>query len=124
MNTEQTNLTTTETAPATTPATTPRARPVTWLRPAVDVFEKEDGLVLILDVPGVPSDALEIRAEGARLTVQGVRAGSDRGWHRVFSIPNTVDAERIEARAENGVLTLTLPRSEASKPRKIEVRQR
>jgi HSP20 family molecular chaperone IbpA len=124
MNTEQTNLTTTETAPATTPATTPRARPVTWLRPSVDVFEKGDELVLVLDVPGVPADALEIRAEGARLTVQGVRAGSDRGWHRVFSIPNTVDAERIEARAENGVLTLTLPRSEASKPRKIEVRQR
>jgi HSP20 family protein len=125
MNTEQTTVaTTTPATPATTPAATPKTRPraVSWFRPAVDVWEKDDGLVLILDVPGVPSDALEIRAEGTTLTVQGVRTGSDRGWHRVFTLPPIIDPTQIEAKAENGVLTLTLPKAEAAKPRRIEVR--
>lgn len=122
MNIEQTSASPSTTVPTPAPAPKVRTRPVTWLRPAVDVLEKDDGLQLILDVPGVPSDAFEIRADGNTLTVQGVRAAGDRGWHRVFTLPPTIDAAQIGAKAENGVLTLTLPRSEASKPRRIEVR--
>jgi HSP20 family molecular chaperone IbpA len=125
MNIEQnaattTPATTTQSVPA--PAAKPRTRAVTWLRPTVDVWEKDDGLLLFLDVPGVAPDAFEIRAEGSTLTVQGVRASGDRGWHRVFTLPPTIDATQIAAKAENGVLTLTLPRAEAAKPRRIEVR--
>lgn len=123
MNIEQTPASTTTPAVSAV-ATAPkvRTRPVTWLRPAVDVLEKDDGLQLILDVPGVPAEAFEIRAEGTTLTVQGVRTEGDRGWHRAFTLPPTIDPALIAAKAENGVLTLTLPRSEASKPRRIEVR--
>lgn len=124
MNIESTPVTTTTpTTPTTSQAaSSAKAKRVTWLRPAVDVWEKDDGLLLILDVPGVPSDTFEIRAEGNTLTVQGLRTSGDRGWHRVFTLPPTIDPAQIEAKAENGVLTLTLPRAEAARPRRIEVR--
>jgi HSP20 family molecular chaperone IbpA len=114
----------TKTSPETRVASAkPReTRQVSWLRPPVDVWENDDALTLVLDVPGVAPDAFEIRAEGNSLTVQGVRREGGRGWHRVFTIPPTIDTEKIEARAENGVLTLVLPRAEAAKPRRIEVR--
>jgi len=128
MNTETNAVTR---SPAQTPAQntqnapavkTRETRSVSWLRPPVDVWESDDGLTLSLDVPGVAPDAFEVRAEGNSLTVQGVRKSGDRGWHRVFTLPQTIDASKIEARAENGVLTLVLPRAEAAKPRRIEVR--
>jgi HSP20 family protein len=124
MNIETNAVTKTETrTPTRSAPITPReTRPVSWLRPPVDVWENDDGLTLTLDVPGVAPDAFEIRAEGNSLTVQGVRREGGRGWHRVFTIPPTIDTEKIEARAENGVLTLVLPRAEAAKPRRIEVR--
>ena len=115
-----TTTTPTTTAPKT-PSVAAKARPVTWFRPAVDVWENEDGLVLILDVPGVAPDALEIRTEGPTLTVQGARVGGERGWRRVFTLPPTIDPAGITAKSENGVLTLTLPRAESAKPRRISV---
>jgi HSP20 family protein len=116
---ENTNL---QTVDVKTPVPVDREAPVTWYRPAVDVLESQDGLRLILDVPGVPPDAIQVQTENLTLTVQGARADKRFGWRRAFTLPSTVDTARIEARAENGVLTLTLPLLEAAKPRKIEVR--
>jgi HSP20 family protein len=99
-----------------------RAAPVTWYSPAVDVLEGADGLQLVVDLPGVPPDKIEIRTEGRTLTVQGVRADRRVGWHRRFTLPATTDTANVSARSENGVLFLTLPTAEAAKPRKIEVR--
>lgn len=104
-----------------TPAPRPEI-PVTWYSPAVDVLEGPEGLQLVLDLPGVPPDKIEIRTEARTLTVQGVRADRRVGWHRRFTLPATTDNANLSARAENGVLFLTLPTAEAAKPRKIEVR--
>jgi len=101
---------------------TPTATPVSWYRPAVDILESRDGVQLVVDLPGVAPDAIQIQSENLTLTIQGIRQDRRIGWRRAFTLPPTVDATRIEARSENGVLYLTLPLLEAAKPRRIEVR--
>ena len=95
---------------------------IRWHRPAVDVLESRDGVQLVLDLPGVPPDEIQVQTESSTLTVQGVRQDRRIGWRRAFTLPPTVDATRIEARSEDGVLYLTIPLLEAAKPRKIEVK--
>ena len=112
----------TNTQPTTTRNEVSTARTVQWYRPAVDVYEGNDGLLLCLDVPGVKPDGFEISVEGRTLTVQGVRTDGQTGWRRAFNLPDGLDADRIEAKAEHGVLRLTLPKSEAHRPRRIEVK--
>ena len=121
MNIEANAETTTTTPARPIPAPATRPTRVTWFRPATDVWEQEDELVLVLDLPGVAPDAVDVRTEGLTLTVQGVRASGDRGWYRVFTLPPTIDPAGITAKSENGVLTLTLPRAESAKPRRIAV---
>jgi HSP20 family protein len=100
----------------------PEARPIQWSRPAVDLLERDDALILALDAPGVPAGAFEIQVEDRTLSVSGARSDGVRGWRRAFALPPTVDSAGIGARVEHGVLFLTLPKSEAARPRKIEVR--
>jgi len=100
----------------------PALPPVQWYRPAVDILESREGVRLVVDLPGVPPDAIQVQSENLALTIQGVRQDRRIGWRRVFTLPPTVDSTRIEARSENGVLYLTLPLLEAAKPRRIEVR--
>lgn len=111
----ETTTLTTAPAPVRTPA-------IAWYRPAVDVLEGPEGLKLVVDMPGVAPEQIEIRAEQRVLTVQGARTDRPIGWRRAFTLPPTIDAQRIEARTENGVLFLTLPIAESAKPRRIEVR--
>jgi HSP20 family protein len=101
------------------PQSTPDVR---WFRPAVDVLERAEGLVLLFDLPGVEPKQIEVQAEENRLTVKGVRVDGERGWHRVLTVPAAYNLAGIEAKAENGVLVLTVPKHEAAKPRRIEVR--
>ncbi|MEQ1568434.1 MAG: Hsp20/alpha crystallin family protein [Myxococcota bacterium] len=104
------------------PAPARSAVSIAWYRPAVDVLEGPEGLKLVIDLPGVAPDQIEVRAENRVLTVQGKRADRPLGWRRAFTLAPTIDAQRIEARTENGVLYLTLPTAESAKPRRIEVR--
>ena len=104
--------------------------------PAVDVYEDQQKLVLRLEVPGIPKDALDIRVEGRTLTVRGER-GFNREekeenfqrierrygrFERSFALPTTVDSDSIEAEAADGVLTLTLARKPEAKPKQIAVK--
>lgn len=104
------------------------------LTPAADVLETESGFRVVLDLPGLDAKALEIQVENDVLTVQAQRsqpelAGatlhrSERAFgtfFRSFSLPKSVDATRVEARYENGVLTVELPKREEAKPRTIQV---
>jgi HSP20 family molecular chaperone IbpA len=122
MNTENEALTNTP-APVT-PRTTEGARAprVRWFQPTVDVFERAEGLILLFDLPGVPPSDIEVSTEDNLLTVQGVRTDGERGWRRVLTLAPTFDSGKIEAKAEHGVLVLTLPKTEAAKPRRIEVK--
>ncbi len=106
-----------------------------WL-PPVDVKDTKDGLSITLEVPGVKPEDLKISVENQVLTIRGekknVSEETDARWHRFertfgsfersFTLPTSVDSDRIEARVTDGVLTLTLPRAEKAKLKEIAVK--
>lgn len=109
------------------------ARP--WA-PAVDIRETENALIVKADLPEVDEKDIDIRIENGTLVLKGERKFEKNdtgkgGYHRIeraygefaryFSLPETVDAEKVGAEFKNGVLTVTLPKKEAAKPRTIKV---
>ena len=108
-----------------------------WI-PAMDAWETEHAFQVQLDLPGVASNQVDVSFDKNTLTVRGTRnetiPASNNGEQRVFfteraaggfsrtlRFPQYVDASKIEAKFENGVLTVTVPKSEAAKPRKIQI---
>ena len=103
--------------------------------PAVDIYETENELVLKADLPDVELKDLDLRVENQTLTIAGERKfehkDQGKGFHRVersygnfarsFAVPNTFDTENINASFKNGVLTVSLPKKEAAKPRQIKI---
>lgn len=111
----------------------PTSRPWT---PAVDIYETENELVLKADIPEVDPKNVGIQLENGTLTLKGERKfeqeqKNGKGFHRIeraygsfvraFSLPETVDAEKVKADYKNGVLTVTVPKKEVAKPRTINV---
>jgi HSP20 family protein len=108
-------------------------RPVQYLAPEVNIFETRDGYMLEAEMPGVNKDGLEITLEGNEITIVGrrqqerlpgealFRESHTADFRRVFELDPAIDTSKIMARMEQGVLTLTLPKSEQVKPRKIKV---
>jgi HSP20 family protein len=102
----------------------------------VDLYETEDGLVLLADLPGVARSDLQVHLEQGVLTLEGfARATPDGTGHtplavefrdaiyrRTFTVGSGIDPSRIDASLQHGVLTLRLPKAEAAKTRKIEIR--
>lgn len=109
--------------------------PVSW-HPRVDVVETPDSFELAIDVPGVSKDDLTINLHDGVLSVSGertarsleetdtvVRFERQTGrFYRSFTLSNKIDEKKIEARQENGVLIVRLPKLEESKPRKISIK--
>ena len=103
--------------------------------PAVDIYETENELVLKADLPDVDLKDIDVRVENQTLTISGERkfekSDTTKGYHRIersygtfvrsFSVPNTFDTETIAADFKNGVLSVTLPKKEAAKPRQVKV---
>jgi len=110
-----------------------RATREEYIAPEVNIFETRDGYVLEAEMPGVGKDGLEITLEGNEITLTGRRAAetvngeaifrerSRADYRRVFELDPAIDTAKIAAKMEQGVLTLTLPKSERVKPRKIAV---
>jgi HSP20 family protein len=106
----------------------------TWA-PAVDIYETANELVVKADLPDVNEKDIDVRVENNLLTIRGERkfekSVSEENYLRVertygsfsrsFSLPNTVNPEAIGAEYKNGVLTVTLPKREESKPRQVKV---
>ncbi len=106
-----------------------------WI-PPVDVEETEQNVVLRAEIPGVKPEDVTIEYENGLLTIRGERKleneQSDRNFQRIercygsftrsFTVPNTIDTEHAEARIEDGVLHLALPKRPSAMPRRIEVR--
>jgi HSP20 family protein len=104
-----------------------------YTSPEVNIFETKDGYVVGAEMPGVNKDGLEITLEGNEITIVGHRqigplAGSalfreshNQDYKRVFELDPAIDTGKIAARMEQGVLLLTLPKSEKVKPRRITV---
>ena len=113
----------------------PNGRP--WV-PPVDIRETENELVFKADVPDMELKDIDLQLENGTLTLRGSRkfeangdTKKDGGWHRVersygsfervFSLPETVNAEAVKADYKNGTLTITLAKKEIAKPRQIKV---
>ena len=103
-----------------------------YLRPAVDIFESEDKWTFVADMPGVAKGGLDLNIEQGVLSIRGRVEQAGRGdniyheftmgsYFRQFQLPTEIDVEKADAAMKNGVLTLTLPKSEAAKPRRIEI---
>lgn len=104
--------------------------------PAVDVYETKDSLVLKADLPDVTKDDVGISVEGNLLTLHGERKKEkevkEKDYYRMersygafsrsFTLPSSVNSEKIEAAFSGGVLTVTLPKKEESKPKQIQVK--
>lgn len=103
--------------------------------PRCNIYENNDGLVLLADMPGVDENSITIKLEAGVLTLTGrvaeenypdveltyreYRAGD---FERSFTLSEEVDTEKIEATIKNGVLRVFLPKMERAKPRKIQVK--
>jgi len=110
-----------------------RTKPQEFAAPEVNIFETKDGYVLEAEMPGVNKSVLEITLEGTELTLVGhrttqtlpggplFRESSTADFRRVFELDPAIDASKIAAKMEQGILTLTLPKSEEVKPRRITV---
>jgi HSP20 family protein len=103
--------------------------------PAVDIYVTENELVLKADLPDVDAKHVDVRVENQTLTIAGERKFENQektqGFHRIersygnftrsFAVPNSFDTEKIAATFKNGVLSVTLPKKEAAKPRQIKI---
>lgn len=104
--------------------------------PAVDVLEDKESVKIVAELPGVRPEDVKMSLENQALTVRGEKKQvaeektervhryerSYGVFERTFSLPGTVDADRIEASFADGLLTVTLPKVERARPRQIEIR--
>jgi HSP20 family protein len=103
--------------------------------PAVDIKEEADRFVILADLPGVDPKEIDVSMENGVLSIRGERKSEKEeereGFHRVervrgtfyrrFSLPDTADADRIEAHGRDGVLEIVIPKQQKVQPRKITV---
>ena len=106
----------------------------TWA-PPVDIYENGDSLVLKAELAGVNPDDVEIRVEDNTLYLKGERKFEkevkEQNYHRIersygtftrtFSLPNSIDADKVGANYKDGVLTLTMPKKEEANPKTIKI---
>jgi HSP20 family protein len=111
-----------------------RTRGGKYFAPRVDIYETEDELVVLADMPGVRSEDVDLRYERGELMLHGrlpvrehvgqqlLREYEDGDFYRVFQVHESIDSNKIEASCRNGVLTIRLPKAEAARPRQVQVR--
>ncbi|QKS28874.1 MAG: 18 kDa heat shock protein [Accumulibacter sp.] len=105
------------------------------LLPPVDVIEDAAGITLYADLPGVPKDRLHLQIEAETLTIEGeidleMPGGMEAShaevnlprYRRVFTLSKELDAGKVAAEFNQGVLKLSIPKAEHAQPRKVEVR--
>lgn len=108
---------------------------VHYARPSTDVYETGEAYVIIVDMPGVAKDSIQVRLEKDLLMIKGAAdtASQDRaglvfseirrtGYARSFNLGEGIDRNSIEARYENGVLTIKLHKKEEMRPKEISIR--
>jgi len=112
-------------------------RPASAFVPAFEVKETTDSFVLRADIPGVEEKDLDVSMHAGVLTVSGSRQSEERkegesfalyerqygSFSRSFSLPDIADGERIDAKLDSGVLTLTIAKKAEAKPRKISIKK-
>ncbi len=108
--------------------------PEAYVTPLTDIYEEENGLHVLVDMPGVEKSGLKLSVEKDILSIEGhvnatagdtnylIREFEPSNYFRQFELSESVDQEKIDAELKNGVLSIFLPRAEATKPRSIEVK--
>lgn len=105
--------------------------------PPIDVYERGENFVVRAELPGMKQEDIDVSATGTTITISGERMEPevpDRDYHvcescygpfsRTVTLPSTADTSKVEASYSDGVLEITVPKSEAAKPKKIEVKSR
>jgi len=114
----------------------PYQRPRAGVFPLINLTEDQNNFYVRAELPGVKADELEIQATGNNLSITGERkipaVAEDARYHRrereagtfsrIIGMPTDVNSEKVEARLENGILTVVIPKAEAAKPRQIAVK--
>lgn len=107
----------------------------TWT-PSVDITEDDNAFVLHADIPGVKPDDIEVSMDNGVLTIKGERKTEEKTekenfrrverqygmFYRRFTLPDSADAEKIDAHSEHGVLKITIPKKEVALSRRISVK--
>lgn len=110
--------------------------PATQWTPALDLTDREDRIVVTAEVPGMDPEDIDIQIDGRNLVISGEKRQEHEenegewrrterrygSFRRVVPLPSEVDVDSVEATGRNGVLTITLPKSESERPRRIEVK--
>jgi HSP20 family molecular chaperone IbpA len=110
-----------------------RSREIPAVVPLVDIYESDEEILLRADMPGVEKKDISINIDNGKLSLGGIRKFEAKGsaqweefgdveYQRTFSVPQTIDIDKIVAELKDGVLNLHLPKSEAAKPRQIEIK--
>ena len=112
-----------------------QTRPMRAFLPTADIFETEDALTVVLEMPGVDRNNIDVNVENGVLMIEGridfskyeglqpVYSEYNIGpFRRSFRISSRIDQDKIKAEMRDGIITLTLPKAEEAKPRRIEVR--
>ena len=103
--------------------------------PALDVFEEKDNLIVKAELPGMKKDDIEISLHDGSLSISGERKSQTTSddsevyrserffgrFQRTVTLPTPVDAEKVKAQYKDGILTVTLPKTEEAKPKQIDV---
>jgi HSP20 family protein len=110
------------------------ARETAWT-PALDVYEDKENFVVKAELPGLKREEIEVSFQDDTLTISGERKAETKSedtevyraerfvgrFQRAVALPSTVAADKVNASYKDGVLTITLPKSEAAKPKKIDI---
>jgi HSP20 family protein len=110
-----------------------RRRDIAAVAPFVDIYENDDEILLYVDMPGVDKKDIAVEINNGQLALCGLRKVEPKGsaqweefgdveFQRTFSVPQTIDMEKVNAELKDGVLHLHLLKSEAAKPRQIEIK--
>lgn len=100
--------------------------------PLVDIYENDNEILLHAEMPGVKKDDISVNIDNGNLTLSGIRSivqGGVADWEefgnveyqRAFSVPQTIDVNKVNAELKDGILALHLPKSEAAKPKQIKI---
>ncbi len=110
-----------------------KTREMNEITPAVDIYENDDEILLHVDMPGVVKEDIKVDIDNGTLSIAGIRKLETKGiatyeeftdaeYVRSFSVPQTIEVDKVEAELKNGILKLHLPKSEAVKPKQIEIK--
>lgn len=104
-----------------------------WRIPLTSVTRVDDGVVIELEVPGLVREEIEVEVQEQELTVQGTCADIEDqdvaliherthpSYRRRFALSSDLDSDKLEARLTDGVLSISIPRAEAARPKQIEI---